>query len=905
MKKLLFILLALFLISGLFAQTSVKNSSISELPPIVDIEVFFGDPEIAGAQISPDGNFISFRKPYEGVMNIWVKKFDEPFENAKPVTAESKRPLTNYFWSRDSKNILFVQDSGGDENFRLYAVNPFGDVDAAGIPLKKDLTPFEKIRVYILSLPHNDNDKILVGINDRDPSIHDVYEIKISTGERNLVLQNDIKAAGFIADKNGVILLASKQTEDGGTELLKVSGNNFERVYSVNSFESVDIEGFTEDSKFAYINTNKGDDVNLSRLELLNIETGATEVIESDPENEVDLQGIFISDKTNKLIGTIYVGDRIRYNFRDNDWKNVFEFAKSKLPDGDIRITSMSDDENKLIVFVSRDVDQGSAYVYDVKAGTVDFLYKSNPKLPTEYLSEMKPIKYTARDGMQIPAYVVLPKGVEPINLPTVIFPHGGPWARDMWGYNPYAQFLANRGYAVLIPNFRGSTGFGKKFLNAGNNEWGTGFMQHDLTDGVKYMVDNGYTDKKKVAIMGGSYGGYATLAGLAFTPEIYAAGVSIVGPSNLITLLKSIPPYWGPIRKMFDIRLGNIEIPADVERLKKQSPLFSAKNIKSPLLVIQGANDPRVKQAESDQIVATLRELKRPVEYILAPDEGHGFAGKTNRMAMVAKIDKFLSKFLGGRSQDTYSPDVLTKLIEITVDVNSVKMPENVIIPKSDDKGSSLDINFAGYKETKLNYDVKISVQGRDFNINGSREFKTDGDKIVITDEAKTQMGNSTDVSTIDSKTLLPISRVSTQGGKDVLKLNFTKEKVTGKIEGPFNSMDIDKPLDGTVYSDGSNFDLIIMLLNYKDGFKTFLRSFDYMTQEIKNLSVEVSGKENISIKAGKFDCYKIIITNTDGEKDFYWVSIEKNPKILKSETGLPSMMGGGKITSELVSFN
>jgi len=500
---------------------------------------------------------------------------------------------------------------------------------------------------------------------------------------------------------------------------------------------------------------------------------------------------------------------------------------------------------------------------------------------------------------------VVLPKGVEPINLPTVIFPHGGPWARDMWGYNPYAQFLANRGYAVLIPNFRGSTGFGKKFLNAGNNEWGTGFMQHDLTDGVKYMVDNGYTDKKKVAIMGGSYGGYATLAGLAFTPEIYAAGVSIVGPSNLITLLKSIPPYWGPIRKMFDIRLGNIEIPADVERLKKQSPLFSAKNIKSPLLVIQGANDPRVKQAESDQIVATLRELKRPVEYILAPDEGHGFAGKTNRMAMVAKIDKFLSKFLGGRSQDTYSPDVLTKLIEITVDVNSVKMPENVIIPKSDDKGSSLDINFAGYKETKLNYDVKISVQGRDFNINGSREFKTDGDKIVITDEAKTQMGNSTDVSTIDSKTLLPISRVSTQGGKDVLKLNFTKEKVTGKIEGPFNSMDIDKPLDGTVYSDGSNFDLIIMLLNYKDGFKTFLRSFDYMTQEIKNLSVEVSGKENISIKAGKFDCYKIIITNTDGEKDFYWVSIEKNPKILKSETGLPSMMGGGKITSELVSFN
>jgi len=905
MKKIIFLLIVLFSTSVLLAQTSFRTNNIFELPPIIDIEVFFGDPEIAGAQISPDGNYISFRKPYEGIMNIWVKKFDEPFENAKPVTAETKRPLTSYFWSRDSKYILFVQDNGGDENFRLYAVNPFGETDATGIPLKKDLTPFEKVRVYILSVPQNDYDKILVGINDRDPSIHDVYEIKISTGERNLVLKNDINAASFIADKNGIIRLAMKQTEDGGTEILKVNGNNFERIYSVNSFESVDIEGFTEDSKFAYINTNKGDDVNLSRLELMNIETGMTEVIESDPENEVDLQGILISDKTNKLIGTVYVGDRIRYNFRDNDWKRAFDIAKSKLPDGDIRIASMSEDENKLILFVSRDVDQGSAYVYDIKAGTVDFLYKSNPKLPTEYLAEMKPIKYSARDGMQIPGYIVFPKGIEPVNLPTVIFPHGGPWARDMWGYNPYAQFLANRGYAVLIPNFRGSTGYGKKFLNAGNNEWGTGYMQHDLTDGVKYMIDKGYTDKNKVAIMGGSYGGYATLAGLAFTPEIYAAGVSIVGPSNLITLLKSIPPYWGPIRKMFDVRLGNIDNPDDVERLKKQSPLFSAKNIKSPLLVIQGANDPRVKQAESDQIVATLRELKRPVEYILASDEGHGFAGKINRMAMIAKIDKFLAKFLGGRSQESYSSEILTRLIELTVDVNSVKMPENVQIQKTDNKGASLDINFAGYKDAKLNYDVKISVQGREFNINGSREYKTEDDKILITDEAKTPMGNSSDVSTIDAKTFMPVSRVSTQGGKDVLKLNFTKDKITGRIEGPFNTINIDKQLDGTVFSDGSNLDLIIMLLNYKEGFKTFLRSFDYMTQEIKNLSVEVSGKENVSIKAGKFDCYKVIVTNTEGDKDFYWISIEKNPKIIKSETGLPSMMGGGKITSELVSFN
>ena len=364
----------------------------------------------------------------------------------------------------------------------------------------------------------------------------------------------------------------------------------------------------------------------------------------------------------------------MRYYFKDKEWEETYNKIKSLVPDGEVFIRSITDDEQKMIIGVTRDVDPGSVYLFDKIKGEAKLLYKANPKIPTDDLAPMYPVKYITRDNVKIPAYLTIPRGLDPKNLPVVIFPHGGPWARDDWGYNPYTQFLANRGYAVLMPNFRGSTGYGKKFLNAGNKEWGTGIMQNDITDGVKYLIEQGIGDPKRIAIMGGSYGGYATLAGLAFTPDIYAAGVSIVGPSNLITLLNSIPPYWAVMRKIFDIRLGDVNNPADVERMKSESPLFSSEKIIAPLLVIQGANDPRVKQAESDQIVKSLRDLKRNVEYLLAKDEGHGYAGRLNRMAMIAKIDRFLAKYLGGRYQETLSTEIDSRLGELTVDVNTVK---------------------------------------------------------------------------------------------------------------------------------------------------------------------------------------------------------------------------------------
>ena len=676
MKKLnLFFIIIILFSNNLLAQKGTKMNFITELPPLIDIEVFFGDPEYAGAQISPDGNFISFRKQYKGIMNIWVKGIDEPFESAKPLTADTKRPVSGYFWSRDSKYILFIQDNGGDENFRLYGVNPKDNPDPeTGVPGAKDFTPMKNVRVEIIGLPRTNPKEIIIGINDRDPALHDVYSLNLETGDRKLLIKNEQNIAGWYSDKNGDIKFAIRQTETGGTELLGIQDGKFTTVYSVNELESVNFEGFDETNTKIYISSDKGDDVDLSRLILIDLATGNQTIVESDPENEVDFGGTFFSDRTDKLIATYYIGDRMRYYFKDPEWEKTYQQIKSQVPDGEIFIRSVTEDEQKIIVGVTRDIDPGSVYLFDRVKGEAKLLYRANPKIPNDDLAPMYPVKYITRDNIKIPAYLTIPRGLDPKKLPVVIFPHGGPWARDDWGYNPYTQFLANRGYAVLMMNFRGSTGYGKKFLNAGNKEWGTGIMQNDITDGVKYLIDQEIADPSRIAIMGGSYGGYATLAGLAFTPGIYAAGVSIVGPSNIITLLNSIPPYWAVMRKVFDIRVGDVNNPDDIERMKKESPLFSSEKITSPLLVIQGANDPRVKQAEADQIVKSLRDLHRNIEYLLAKDEGHGYVGRLNRMAMIAKIDRFLAKYLGGRYQEKLSPETETRLGELTVDINIVK---------------------------------------------------------------------------------------------------------------------------------------------------------------------------------------------------------------------------------------
>jgi dipeptidyl aminopeptidase/acylaminoacyl peptidase len=676
MLKSLLIALTVGAVFLTFVAASGFAQSKDAMPPLIDREIFFGNPEIAGAQISPDGKFISFIKPYKNTRNIWVKGVNEPFEKARVVTAEAKRPIPNYFWSQDGKYILFVKDNDGDENFNVYAVNPSeAPANGADVPAARNLTDAKKVRAFIYAVPESDPDAIYVGLNDREPAWHDLYKVKISTGERTLIRQNTDRLTGWIFDNKDQLRLANRSTPSGDTEILRVEADGkFTKIYSCGVFESCAPIAFQKDDKRVYMQTNKGDGKDLIGLVLLDPETGKEELVEQDPMSRVDFGGVFISNKTKEIVSTSYTDDKTRVYFKDKAFEKDYKTIKNRLGDREISFGSSTKDENMWIVSSFSDIDPGTVWLFDRKTKNLSTLYQVREKIPREALAKMQPIRYKSSDGLEIPAYLTLPKGVEPKNLPTVVVPHGGPWGRDFWGYNSIAQFLANRGYAVLTPNFRASTGFGKKFLNSGNKQWGL-LMQDDITWGVKDLIAKGIADPKRVGILGGSYGGYATLAGVTYTPDLYAAAVAIVAPSNLITLLESIPPYWEAGRIIFYERMGNPNTPEGKAFLLKQSPLTHADKIKTPLLVVQGANDPRVNKRESDQIVIALRDRGYPVEYLLAPDEGHGFQRPVNNMAMFARGEEFLAKYLGGRFQPGGTPEVMQRLKEITVDVKTVSL--------------------------------------------------------------------------------------------------------------------------------------------------------------------------------------------------------------------------------------
>jgi dipeptidyl aminopeptidase/acylaminoacyl peptidase len=451
-----------------------------------------------------------------------------------------------------------------------------------------------------------------------------------------------------------------------------VDADKFTQVYSCTVYETCSPIRFDQDGKRVYMETNKGADVNLISLVLFDPETGKTETVESDPLKKVDFGGALFSEATDELVGTSYYYDREKRYFRDKGFEADYKWLQGQLPDKEISMGSRTRDEQVWLVTAFSDTEPGQTLLFNRKTQTLTPQFIVREKLPREDLAKMTPVEYKSSDGLGIPAYLTLPKGVPAKNLPTLMIPHGGPWGRDVWGYNTLAQFFANRGYAVLMPNFRGSTGYGKKFLDAGNREWGAK-MQDDVTWGVRYLVAEGIADPKRVGILGGSYGGYATLAGVAFTPDVYAAAVDIVGPSNLITLLNAIPPYWESIRMLFYQRMGDPRTPEGKALLMERSPLNSAEKIKTPLLVAQGANDPRVNRREAEQIVVALRDRGFPVEYLLAPDEGHGFARPVNNMALFMESEKFLAEHLGGRYQEGGTPEVTTRLKEITVDPKSV----------------------------------------------------------------------------------------------------------------------------------------------------------------------------------------------------------------------------------------
>ncbi len=889
------------LLAGLALTLSlsfVAAAQQSGLPPLIDRQLFFGDPEISGAQLSPDGKFLAFVKPLKGTRNIWVKRTDEPFEAAKPITNDTKRPIPGYFWSWDGKFILFVQDQGGNENYNVYAVNP-SDSPAAGqeVPAARNLTDLKNVRAAIYSVPKSDPDTIYVGINDRDPAWHDLYKVKISTGERTLLRKNTERLTGWIFDLRDQLRLATRSAENGDTEVLRVDADGFKKIYTCNVFESCGPVRFNKDNKRVYMITNKGEATDLISLVLFDPETSKEEMVESDPLKRVDFGGAFFSEATNELILTSYEDERRRLYWKDKSFENDYNVLSKKLPGKDISFINSTRDERLWLVSARSDVEPGEAYLFDRGNKKLTLQYRLFDKLPREHLAQMKAIRYKSSDGMEVPAFLTLPKNVAPKNLPLVVFPHGGPWSRDTWGYRTFAQFLANRGYAVLQPNFRSSTGYGKKFLNAGNNEWGQK-MQDDLTWGVKHLVAEGIADPKRIGIMGGSYGGYATLAGLTFTPDLYAAGVSIVGPSNLITLLNSIPPYWESIRKIFMQRMGDPSTPEGRAQLERQSPLNHAAKIKSPLLVIQGANDPRVKKAESDQIVVALRDRGFPVEYLVAPDEGHGFARPVNNLAMIATAEKFLAKHLGGRFQETMTPEVETRLKEITVDVKTVEMAKKV-----EASAVGLPKPAVGLRTGTSNYKASIEMGGQTIPLSVTSEVKEEGGAWVVTETAKMPMGDVVDRSVIEKGSLVLTRRWIKQGPVEIT-IDFKDQKASGTMNVNGQARPISVDLGGDIFADGAGAHDVMASLPLAEGYTTTFRNFDVRGQKVKLMQLKVVGMEKVTVAAGTFDAIKLEVTSAEGEggKTTVWVDKE-NRKVLKTTATLPQM-NGAVITSELAAL-
>ena len=611
--------------------------------PLIPREVLFGNPERAQARLSPGGERLSFLAPVDGVLNVWAGPVDGDLSrDFSPVTDDAARGIRAYFWTEDGRYIVYLQDRGGDENWRLYAVDPENPGET------RDLTPFEDVQAQVIGRSRRHPGEILVGLNDRDPRLHDAYRLTVATGEMALAAQNPGGVAGWTADEDLRVRAAIRTRDDGGFELLYRSAEDEDwrelaRWGREDSLNSAPL-GFTADGSRMYLLDSR--EANAARLVTLDPESGEQDALAGDPH--YDVGGVELNPESREVEAVAFVRARTEWVVIDDAVREDFK-ALGALHPGDPQIASRDHEDRRWLVAFDADDGPAAYFYYDREAKGGAHLFDSRSDLAEYTLASMEPVSLAARDGLELHGYLTLPPGAAPSELPVVLNVHGGPWARDMWGYDPEAQWLANRGYACLQVNFRGSTGYGKEFVNAGDREWGAK-MHDDLADAVRWAVEEGIADPERVAIYGGSYGGYAALSGAAFTPELFRCAVDIVGPSNLVTLIESIPPYWETLRSTFTERVGN---PAtEREFLESRSPLFYADDISIPILIAQGANDPRVKQQESEQIVAALKEKGLDHEYLLFEDEGHGFARPENRLKFYAEAEAFLARHLGGRAQ-------------------------------------------------------------------------------------------------------------------------------------------------------------------------------------------------------------------------------------------------------------
>ena len=616
---------------------TIQPLAAAEEVQIIPRSVLFGNPEKALPDISPDGTMLAYLAPSDGVINVWVKTVGK--DDDRVVTKDTDRGIWLYFWGGDSKHVLYLQDKGGNENWQLFDVTL-----ATGET--RSLTPFDSVAVQVIGRDKHFPDHLIIGMNKEDKRFHDAYHVDLKTGELKMVAKNPGNVAGWVADNYLQVRLAMAPTPEGGMDLLhrRTNDDPWTKLLTWdadNSLTSAPI-GFAKDSRTIYMIDSR--DANAARLVKMDPETGKIDVLAQD--SLYDVGGVMINPDTYEVEAVAFTKDRDEWEAFDEAVKKDFA-AIGKIVDGDFSVQSRDNADETWIVGFTRDDGPFADYAYHRKTGKADFLFYTRPALQKYKMARMEPFSYEARDGLTIHGYISYPPGQARKNLPVVLSVHGGPWVRDTWGYNPEAQWFANRGYACVQVNYRGSTGYGKAFLNAGDREWG-GKMHDDLIDAVDELVKAGIADPKKIAIFGGSYGGYAALVGATFTPDVFSCAVDEMGPSNLITFIESVPPYWTTMLDILYKRIGNPQTDADF--LKSRSPLFKVDQIKIPMLIAQGANDPRVKQAESDQIVKAMKDRGLNVEYMVFPDEGHGFMKPEDRMTFYAAAEKFLSGCLGGR---------------------------------------------------------------------------------------------------------------------------------------------------------------------------------------------------------------------------------------------------------------
>ncbi len=637
------------LLAGTPSEQDERYAMTTASPPLIPVEHLFENPERAGGQISPDGTKLGYLAPEENRLNVWVRPLTGSDEDATCVTHDHVRGIMSWRWSRDSQRILYVQDKGGDENFHLHVAELDRPSQAA-----RDLTPFEGVRVMLVDVPPADPTHVLVAMNQRDPSAFDLHRVDLVSGTLELVAENPGNIGDWVVHHDGRVLAAAAQTPEGDTEVLVRDAEDepFRPLAVYANEDGGDIYGFTPDGDALWVASAKGTDT--KRLVRLGLTTGEEEVVDEHPD--VDLATAVIRRRTGELLAAVYQEERLAWRYHDDTFGSACEAAR-RLHHGDLQGVSMSEDEQRWVVVFNDDREPGVTFSFDAATGDGDFLFKPRPKLDPEALAPMRSVTITSRDGLTLHSLLTLPSGGETSNLPMVLLVHGGPWAQDTWGYQPEVQLLANRGYAVLQVNYRGSTGYGKAFTHAAEGEFGRK-MHDDLVDAVRWAVEEEVADPERVAIYGGSYGGYATLCGVTFTPDLFAAAIAYVGPSSLVTLIRSFPPYWGPFLQGSWFRYvgdpGTEEEPNDdvVADLLERSPLTHVDRITTPLMVVQGANDPRVTKVESDQIVAALRERGVDVEYLVKDDEGHGFANPENRLDLYRAMERFFARHLGGRAE-------------------------------------------------------------------------------------------------------------------------------------------------------------------------------------------------------------------------------------------------------------